>query len=158
MPPFQEAAWRFAIERYARGVAAGFIATLVLSLLLVVMMDVMPQLAVVSMLSDMLRAPGAPLAGWIAHFMIGTVAWGLSFASFAYRLRGPYWFRGALAATGAWLLMMIIVMPMAGAGMFGISEGLMAPLITLLLHWIFGTVLGKTYIALACAYSHRYAA
>ena len=46
---------------------------------------------------------------------------------------------------GAWLLMMIAVMPMAGAGPFGLKFGPMAPVMTLVLHAIFGAVLGGVY-------------
>lgn len=46
---------------------------------------------------------------------------------------------------GAWLLMMVALMPMAGAGLFGLGLGIMAPVMTLVLHMIFGAVLGWTY-------------
>jgi len=36
-------------------------------------------------------------------------------------------------------------MPMAGVGLFGMTMGLMAPMMTLVLHVIFGAVLGVTY-------------
>lgn len=50
-----------------------------------------------------------------------------------------------LAATVVLSLLMIIVMPMAGAGLFGLQLGLMAPIATLMLHWIYGAVLGGVY-------------
>jgi hypothetical protein len=37
---------------------------------------------------------------------------------------------------------------MAGAGLFGASMGLMAPVAILIMHWIFGAVLGWVYGAL----------
>jgi len=37
------------------------------------------------------------------------------------------------------------VMPMAGAGMFGLKLGMMAPVMTMMLHAIFGAVLGGVY-------------
>ena len=40
----------------------------------------------------------------------------------------PPRFRGAIFATGAWLVMMIVMMPMAGAELFGLHLGMMAPL------------------------------
>ena len=43
------------------------------------MMGIMPELDVIAMLSGMMGAPLA--AGWIAHFVIGTVVWGAGFAS-----------------------------------------------------------------------------
>jgi len=41
--------------------------------------------------------------------------------------------------------MMVVLMPMAGAGLFGMSMGVMAPVMTLVLHLIFGAVLGWVY-------------
>ena len=57
------------------GLISGFVATVVLSILMVVKskMGVMPELNAISMLAGMM---GASLAmGWIAHFMIGTFVW-----------------------------------------------------------------------------------
>ena len=42
-------------------------------------------------------------------------------------------------------MMMIVIMPMAGAGLFGMNMGVMAPVMTLMLHVIFGAVLGLVY-------------
>jgi hypothetical protein len=41
--------------------------------------------------------------------------------------------------------MMIVMMPMSGAGLFGMSLGMMAPVMTLMLHVIFGFALGVVY-------------
>jgi hypothetical protein len=41
--------------------------------------------------------------------------------------------------------MMIVMMPMAGAGLFGLKIGVMAPAATLVLHWIYGAVLGGLF-------------
>lgn len=61
------------------------------------------------------------------HFFIVTVLWGVLFAWLDPFLPGQHWFRGAIFATGAWLVMMIVMMPMAGAGLFGVHPGMMAP-------------------------------
>ena len=45
-------------------------------------------------------------------------------------------------------MMMIILMPMAGDGLFGLKLGLMAPAATLMLHMIFGAQMGWVYGAL----------
>lgn len=62
------------------GLVAGFSATVVLSAMMVgkSMMGVMPELDVIQMLSGMMGAPA--VVGWLAHFMIGTLAWGGGFA------------------------------------------------------------------------------
>ena len=41
--------------------------------------------------------------------------------------------------------MMIAVMPMVGSGFFGMTLGMMAPFMTLVLHIIFGAGLWKVY-------------
>lgn len=127
-----------------KGLVAGLVATIVLSLLMVMktLMGLMPQLDVVKMLSTMLGSPDQPMVGWIAHFVIGIVGYGLAIAL----LPGTnHVMRGIVIAIGGWLVMMVVLMPMAGAGMFGMSMGIMAPLMTLVLHLVFGAVLGWMY-------------
>ena len=75
--------------------------------------------------------------------------WGVLYALLNPFLPGQDWFRGATFATGAWLLMMIVMMPMAGTGLFGLHLGTMAPIAALVLHWIYGAVLGGIYGAWA---------
>jgi uncharacterized membrane protein YagU involved in acid resistance len=105
-------------------------------------MGVMPGLDVVKMLAAMM---GAGLAvGWAAHFMIG-IGYGIIFSWTENLLPGNATVKGMILGTLAWLMMMVAVMPMAGAGMFGLNMGVMAPVATLILHLIFGAVLGFTY-------------
>lgn len=128
------------------GLIAGFIATLVLSALMVMksMMGLMPEMDVAQMLGTMMGS--GPAMGWIGHFIIGTIMWGLLFTVLAEHLPGQaYWQRGVIFGLGAWLLMMVMVMPMAGAGLFGLRMGPMIPVMTAMLHMIFGAVLGASY-------------
>jgi len=128
------------------GFLAGFIATAVLSAMMVAktMMGLMPELDVVVMLSMMMGAP--VILGWLAHFMIGTLAWGGGFAVLYDVIPGgTAIIKGILFGVAAWLAMMIMVMPMAGAGLFGMNFGIMAPMMTLVLHIVFGAVLGAVY-------------
>jgi Family of unknown function (DUF6789) len=126
---------------------AGLIATIVLSALMIMksMMGLMPDLDVIAMLSKMMGA-STPVMGWVAHFVIGAVIWGGLFASLDPHLPGgSHWLNGIIFGSGAWALMMIAVMPMAGAGLFGMNFGMMAPVMTLVLHIVFGAVLGGVY-------------
>lgn len=131
-----------------KGVTAGLVATVALSLLMVMKsaMGLMPKLDVISMLSGMM---GSDLAmGWIAHLMIGVIFGGL-FSLVASSLPGgSLWLKGVVFAIGAWVLMMVAVMPMAGAGLFGMKLGMAAPIMTFMLHVVFGAVLGSVYAAL----------
>lgn len=141
-----------------KGMAAGFLATIVLSALMVMksIMGLMPELNVIVMLSKMM-ASSSPAMGWLAHFMIGAVVWGSLFAWLDPHLPGKrHWLKGITFGVGAWLLMMIAVMPMAGAGLFGLNFGMMAPIMTLMLHVIFGAVLGGVYGAEHPAAAHQF--
>lgn len=129
-----------------KGMIAGLIATIVLSFLMVMksMMGVMPELDVARMLGGMMGS--GPGLGWVAHFAIGTIAWGGLFALVHDTLPGRSpWIQGVTFGIGAWILMMVVVMPMAGKGFFGLALGMMAPIMTLVLHLIFGVVLGWSY-------------
>ncbi|HUV33243.1 MAG TPA: DUF6789 family protein [Devosiaceae bacterium] len=132
--------------KIVNGLIAGFVATMVLSVLMVMKtaMGLMPELDTVVMLSAMMNSP--IWVGWLAHFMIGTVAWGGAYALINSSLPSDsHWVKGVAFGVIAWLAMMILVMPMAGAGLFGLTLGIMAPVATLALHLVFGAVLGGTY-------------
>ncbi len=134
------------MDNLQSGFLAGFIATVALSVLMILksLMGLMPELDVIAMLAGMLG--GSVVIAWIAHFVIGTVVWGGLFAATYANIPGDSAVsKGIVFGVAAWLLMMILVMPMAGAGFFGLSLGIMAPILTLVLHIIFGLVLGMAY-------------
>jgi uncharacterized membrane protein YagU involved in acid resistance len=135
-----------------KGIVAGFVATLVLSVLMVMkaMMGVMPDMNAIRMLTGMahrwMGTPMLPIVGWMLHFMIGSIAWGALFARLVNRIPGrSLLVKGMVFGFAAWLMMMILVMPMAGAGLFGLHLGIGAPMATLMLHAVFGAVLGTVY-------------
>jgi hypothetical protein len=136
------------MERIGKGLLAGLVATIVLSALMVMksMMGIMPELDLPKMLAGMMGSPGNVALGWAVHFMIGIVGYGIVIAVLDEPLPGDSsTAHGVLIAFVGWLIMMIALMPMAGAGFFGMKMGMMAPVMTLVLHLIFGAVLGWTY-------------
>lgn len=144
------------MSRYIQSMAAAFIATVVLSLLMLVKgtMGVMPTLNPIIMLSGMAHAsmgmPTIPVVGWLAHFVLGTVVWGMVFVLLYNRLPGKNaLLKGLSFSVPVWLLMMLFPLPMVGAGLFGLKIGMMAPVLTLVMHLIWGAVLGYTYGRLA---------
>ncbi|MDZ4365963.1 MAG: DUF6789 family protein [Afipia sp.] len=129
-----------------KGLAAGFVATVVLSMLMLMKdaMAIMPQLDVIGMISGMLGL--SKIAAWVVHFVIGTVVWGgLFVATYAYLPGQRPWLKGVALGLIGWVAMMIVMMPMAGKGIFGMQLGIMAPLMTMMLHVIFGAVMGLVY-------------
>ena len=133
------------------GLTAGFVATVVLSLLMMAKqaMGLMPDLDLVAIVAGMVaRLTGGkpdPIVGWVMHFFIGTVMWGIAYAILQSKLPGGPAARGMIFGIGAWLLMMVLVMPLAGAGFFGLALGMGAPVATLMLHLVFGATLGVVY-------------
>lgn len=131
-----------------KGMLAGLVATIVLWLLMVLkaMMGLMPQLDLPKMLAGMMGSPDMPLVGWIVHFAIGIVVYGVAIAVLDSKLPGTSQVgHGIMLAVVVWLIMMVVLMPMAGAGLFGMNMGFMAAMMTLVLHVIFGAVLGWAY-------------
>ena len=108
-------------------------------------MGLMPELNMAAMLTRMMGA-SSTLVGWAVHFMIGTVVWGALFVALNKSIPGgSQLLSGVVFGIGAWVLMIMMAMPMAGAGLFGTNLGMMAPIMTLVLHIIFGAVLGGVY-------------
>ncbi|MEO6966956.1 MAG: DUF6789 family protein [Rhodanobacteraceae bacterium] len=137
------------MNKQLRGLVAGLIATVVLTILMVIKakMGMLPQLNIPMMLAGMLG--GALIVGWIAHFVIGIVIYGLVLANAYDVIPGANaTVKGLVLSVIGWLIMMIILMPLAGAGLFGMNLGIMAPIATLILHLIYGAVLGASYDAL----------
>ncbi len=145
----------FNTSTIAKGIFAGFIATLALTALMIMKktMGVMPNLDPVHMLSDMAAmkmgiTPNIAI-GWVMHFVIGAIAWGGAFAVFNKVLpSNSQMKKGIVLGIIAWFMMMIGPMPMSGAGLFGLGLGMMAPVMTLVLHLVYGAVLGAVFTKL----------
>lgn len=136
------------MRSFSKAMVAGLVATIVLSLLMVIKgaMGIMPQLDLPRMIAGMMGKPESPLVGWAIHFFIGVVLYGAALTLLDEHLPGKSKIgHGLLLATIGWLMMMVVLMPMAGAGLFGLNLGIAAPIMTLMLHLIFGAILGAYY-------------
>ena len=136
-----------------RGMLAGLVATLVLSgiLLLKTNMGLWPELNLIRLLVNL--GSIQTVAAWMDHFIVGVVVWGLLFAAFdAMWESRAYWLKGLIFGVFAWLMMMILFMPLAKAGWFGTRIGPSAAIVTLGMHLIYGLVLGVVYGVLTAYY------
>jgi hypothetical protein len=124
---------------------AGFVATLVLSGVMYVKaaMGLWPHLNIINLLTQ-LGSIGT-VAAWMDHFIVGVGVWGLLFAGYDAVSSRPQWFKGLVFGVFAWLMMMILFMPLAKAGFFGMKLGLEGPLVSLFYSLVYGAVLGTTY-------------
>jgi hypothetical protein len=129
------------------GMAAGLLATIVLSGALAVLVPIGLAPDIIGLISRTLQTGRD--TGWIVHFLVGTVAWGGFFAILQPFLPSRnVVVRGMMFGVGAWMAMMLILMPIADAGYFGLELGWTTPFTTLVLHLIFGSVLGLACLVL----------
>jgi len=129
-----------------KGMTAGLIATLVLSVFMILngTLGLMPQIDIIRLLTSLgtLTAPSA----WMDHFIVGVIVWGLLFACYdAVATRPARWMKGMIFGIFAWLMMMLAFMPLAGAGFFGAKLDAATLVGLLALHLVYGLVLGVTY-------------
>jgi hypothetical protein len=129
-----------------RGMLAGLVATLVLSGVLILKsnMGLWPEVNIIRLLVNL--GSIQTVAAWMDHFIVGVVVWGLLFSGFdALWESRAYWLKGIIFGVFAWLMMMVLFMPLAKAGWFGVRIGPIAALVTLGYHLIYGLVLGVVY-------------
>lgn len=134
-----------------RGLVSGLIATVVLvaamllrrALGLFVDLDIIPLIGAAA--GELFGLPRTPLTGWLLLFVIGAL-WGGVFGWIYYRIAGPSGLvRGLVFAVAAWAMMMVVFMPIAGAGWFGLAAGVETPLVALIMHLIFGAAMGVCF-------------
>ncbi|WP_136255985.1 DUF6789 family protein [Onishia niordana] len=140
------------MARALLGVMAGFTATLVISLILVLRLaaGIIPWYNPIEVMNlaaqDLLSTPDSLVLAWSIHFVVGTVVWGLLFALLVPHLPGRTPTRRGLEfGVASWLVVMLTVFPLAGSGFFGLGLGLVAPLSMLFAHLVFGAVIGAVY-------------
>jgi hypothetical protein len=122
------------MDRIGNGIVAGFIATLALSALHEPMTLVAQAVGV-----------RAPVAGMLFHFFVGTLLWGAAFGFVHDFLPGPSLVRGVTFAAGAAVIILLVIAPLTGAGLFCLKLGIFAPLIVVLFHLAYGAILGGIY-------------
>ncbi|MFY0989522.1 DUF6789 family protein [Halomonas sp. C05BenzN] len=140
------------VARLGCAVMAGLVATLVISMFMILRLSagLMPWYNPIEIMNltaqRALGTPSSMYVGWLIHFAVGTLIWGVLFGLMVSDLPGSTdTRRGLVFGLGTWLVVMLTVFPMAGSGFFGMGFGLVAPISTLLGHIVFGLVLGATY-------------
>jgi Family of unknown function (DUF6789) len=139
------------MKHFTNSLIAAFVATIVLSLLMIMkkIMGVVPEMNpiadLVVIMQNLSGLSIMPVFGWVLHFFIGTVAWGSVYALLYKILPGDNVIKGIIVGLSAWVLMMFTVTPMAGHGLFGLETSKVIPVMSMVLHIIYGAVLGMIY-------------
>jgi hypothetical protein len=135
------------MNRIQAGLYSGALGTFVTGAMLLMnnALHSVPEIHVIRTVAAMLGATDHFMAGVVAFVIIG-ICGGSLFAAFAPRLPVRGYFRKSLAFAGAtWLFLMLVGMPLTGAGFFGLHGGMIVPEATLVLNLAYWLVLGLTY-------------
>jgi hypothetical protein len=109
-----------------------------------------PEVHVARTLAGILGFPYQRAVGWLILVVFGIFVVGGFFAAYASRLPIQSWLaKGLACGMGSWLLMMVVFMPLGGAGLFGLERSAVVPLATLVLNLAYWVVLSLTYRYLA---------
>ena len=134
------------------GFLSGFVATYVIVSMLAMnnALKSIPEVHVARTLADILGQADRPAVGWIVLMLAGVFVVGGLYAAYAHRLpiRKPLT-RGLALGMASWLFMMLVFMPLGGAGLFGLGRSPVVPLVTLVLNFAYWVVLAVMYRYLA---------
>jgi hypothetical protein len=128
---------------FGRTILGGFVGTLAITML---MYEGGPMMGLPKM--DIAAMLGQILGGWIPgiamHFANGVVIFPLIYAYLLFsRLPGAPAVKGITWGVALWVMAQLIVMPMMGAGLFGLKmAGMMSAVGSLMGHVVYGALLG----------------
>jgi len=130
------------------GFISGFLASYIAASMMLMnnALHSIPEVHVARTLAGILGFPDQALIGWIVLLVSGIFVIGGLFAIYAQRLPlRSYLAKGLACGMVSWLLMMVVFMPLGGAGLFGLDRSAVVPLVTLLLNLIYWVVLSLSY-------------
>ena len=143
----------FTQEMLLNGLLSGLIATVVMTVFMMIgkatgmaPMDLLLMMGRKILGSEAVEKK-TRMFGMLQHLIVGTV-WGIVYIA---AVGNQLYFTelsirsGLLFALIPWLIMMLVMMPMMGVGVFGLKKSPRVLVLTLLLHLIYGGTLG--YIA-----------
>ena len=150
------------MSRVRKGLWAGLAATVVVSIVDLAASLVQTAIGVsefwfhsfpallAALASQTVGLPNEIWLGWMLHFLVGVFILGSIFGAICPRLpTDTPETKGVFFAVGAWLAMMLFVMPLhPGLGFFAIGAGFATTAWMLFTHMIFGIVLGQVYARL----------
>lgn len=127
-----------------KAILGGLVATLVLTGIMYWVAPLMlgQPMDVAGMLSGMIGISWE--TGMVLHFINGTLVFPIVYALFLYGvLPGGPWLKGAVWGFILWLIAEIVVVPMAGGGVFhSAMGGMLAAMASLMGHLVYGALLG----------------
>ena len=91
-----------------------------------------------SIIDQEIHPTGALIIGIIVHIIIGVIT-GMVYSCIVKLLNAG---SGIVFMIAFWLFNMLLGMPLAGRGLFGLNDGVAIPIATFILHIVFGICMG----------------
>ena len=138
-------------RRLTMGLMAGLVAALVYGLVQLVntALGWVPQFNPPEVAARLLNSDANPVLGWLLHFAVYGLVLGLLFGVVGPKLsRIGYAMRGILFALITWAVVSFVILPVGGAGLFGLRFGYDAVPLILIVHLLYGATLGGTFAKL----------
>lgn len=134
------------MNKFIASFISAFVATIILSIMMVIKFqsESLPGLDAIHDYSHFFGVESRSF-GWFIQYLVGTFWWGWIFAFIAEGLPGYYWWRGIVFGFIAWLIIMIIYMPIMQHGFFASDIGFGAVVLYFIYYIIYGFVLGLIY-------------
>ncbi len=129
------------------GLLAGFVASAVSSIVLTLLTAIatIPEFNFIQIQGSIFGIGSTVAAAWATYFAVGLI-WGLFYTLIErYLPTASGVIKGALYGILVYVLVMIVLMPLAGVGFFLQNFGFMAALIVLISDLLFGILLGYFY-------------
>jgi len=130
------------------GIQGGFAGTFAASAIMIMNNAIgkVPELHIAKTLNTVLGTTNHAIIGWIAFFMIGTFVLGPLFAVLTPRIRIKVnLLKGLMFGVLVWLGMMMVLVPLAGGGVFAMHRSPIVPGVTLAVALVYGLVLSAVY-------------
>ena len=109
-------------------------------------MGLIPQFSIAKGWAALIGRPETAWVGWVIHTLVGFIVGGAVFGAIYNKLPTSHGIlKGIVFGLASWFLMMLVFMPLAGAGFFALQAGSKFILFTLALGVLYGLVLGAIY-------------
>ncbi|MEO8441872.1 MAG: DUF6789 family protein [Betaproteobacteria bacterium] len=131
-------------------IVSGFFATFVVGSILLMKnaLNWFPEIHIAQTLSTLFGWPSHLIWGGVAFVLIGSIVLGLAYAWVAPRMPvHSKLIKGLAFGLVVWLMMMLVLMPAAGAGMFGLNRGPIVPAFDLIIAMVYGLILAIMYVS-----------
>jgi hypothetical protein len=153
------------MPRILNGLVAGFVATIITSLVLIggtrseLLARVDPVTELTAAVNKYQIGPIAPQVGWALYFVIGTVVLGTLYARFRPLFGSGAVFSGVIFGALVWTAEVVFLQPVTGVGLLahGLPAGATEGAAALFLNLVYGVVLGIVYANLRSTAATRQA-